>query len=350
MASKMRCELPCLEARRRMIGFGKIPTVGTPNIQSWELLHCIQPDLVNDIGSIDVEHDMQSLLKFIPRKFLDLFYTESASQDETAVLGLRDIIFDIGVRPYAYFGQRKRVYLSCNEDMKTTQEDMNELMKPLENKFGMDNRAGIDGSLHRISAMRSKNGEAYGLTYRVGRSVKGNTGLIKDILQNPNLSILIMGSPGSGKTTVIREIAKQLSAAEDNVVVVDTSNEICGDGIVPHTSVGMARRMMVPNLDMQASVLIEAVQNHTPDVIICDEIGRKAEVEAMQTVKERGVRCVASAHGNLRSLVANKQLDGLIGGIETVTVGDGKAIKDQNKFGGAFSKVIISYDNHQLAY
>ena len=118
------------------------------------------------------------------------------------------------------------------------------------------------------------------------------------------------------------------------MVVVDTSNEICGDGVVPHPSVGMARRMMVPNLEMQASVLIEAVQNHTPDVIICDEIGRVEEVEAMQTVKERGVRCIASAHGNERGLVANKQLHGLIGGVETVTVGDGKAFKDQNKFGG----------------
>ena len=188
--------------------------------------------------------------------------------------------------------------------------------------------------------MRSKSGEVYGLTFRVGRAVNGNTGLIKDILQNTELSVLIMGSPGSGKTTVIREIAKQLSAEEDNVVVVDTSNEICGDGIVPHSSVGMARRMMVPNLNMQASVLIEAVQNHTPDVIICDEIGRVEEVEAMQSVKERGVRCIASAHGNLRGLVANKQLHGLIGGVETITVGDSKASTDQNRFGGPFSKAI----------
>ena len=111
--------------------------------------------------------------------------------------------------------------------------------------------------------MKSKSGEIYGLTFRNERAVYGNTGLIKDILENEDLSVLIMGSPGSGKTTVIREIAKQLSSAGDNVVVVDTSNEICGDGVVPHPSVGMARRMMVPNLEMQASVLIEAVQNHT---------------------------------------------------------------------------------------
>ena len=148
-----------------------------------------------------------------------------------------------------------------------------------------------------------------------------------------------MESPGSGKTTVIHEIAKELSEEGDNVVVVDTSNEICGDGLVPHPSVGMARKMMVPNLEMQAGVLIEAVQNHTPDVIICDEIGCVEEVEAMQTVKERGVRCIASAHGNLRGLVANK-LHGLIGDVETVTVGDGKAFKDQNRLGGQFSKVI----------
>ena len=135
-------------------------------------------------------------------------------------------------------------------------------------------------------------------------------------------------------------MAKYLSENEDNVIVVDTSNEICGDGIVPHPSVGMARRMMVPKLEMQANVLIEAVQNHTPDVIICDEIGRPAEVDAMQTVKERGVRVIASAHGNLRSLVANNKLCGLIGGVETVTVGDSKAYKDQSML-GQFSKVCV---------
>jgi len=173
----------------------------------------------------------------------------------------------------------------------------------------------------------------------VGRVVLGNTNLVLDILQNRELSVLIMGCPGSGKTTVIRDIAKQLSEADDNVIVVDTSNEICGDGIIPHPSVGMARRMMVPKLDMQANVLIEAVQNHTPDVIICDEIGRISEVRSIQTIKERGVRVIASAHGNLRGLVANKQLDGLIGGVETVTIGDDQAYQDFSHNGGQFSKV-----------
>jgi len=141
-------------------------------------------------------------------------------------------------------------------------------------------------------------------------------------------NILILGVPGTGKTTIIREMARKISETL-NVCVVDTSNEICGDGDVPHASVGFSRRMMVPGIEAQGRVMIECLQNHTPDVIILDEIGRRAEVEAARTVCQRGVRIIASAHGDLEGLVRNKQLNGLVGGVETVTLGD-EAARRQN--------------------
>lgn len=252
---------------------------------------------------------------------------------------LRDIILDLGQRPRAFFGHRKLVYLNDDPVVKVTQTDIDHVEEQLVGKFGPDNRAGIDGCLHRISAMRAKTAKIYGLTLRVGRAIFGNTNLITDLLLGTDKSILFLGTPGCGKTTIIREAARMLSEDAHGVVVVDTSNEICGDGLVPHPAVGLARRMMVPSLDAQAAVLIEAVQNHTPDIIVVDEIGRPAEVEAVQTVKERGVRILGSAHGDLRGLVKNQLLNNLVGGSETVTVGDAEARKSQSAMGGEFSKV-----------
>ena len=260
----------------------------------------------------EIHDNVGPLLDLIPMRLVDRLpnnkfdgWENNIKQSEMETL--RDIILEYGERPYAYFGPGRREWLCHDASFQIGTEDIKSLTRPLEDKFGPDNRAGIDGSLHRISCMRSKTKAIYSLTYRVGRAVIGNSNLIQDILgaDKQNLethSILILGPPGSGKTSIIRDIARILSDAMKNVVVVDTSNEICGDGLKRHFSVGMARRMMVPTLDDQASILIEAVQNHTPDVIICDEIGRKEEVVSAQTVKERGVRCIASAHGSLRSL------------------------------------------------
>lgn len=177
---------------------------------------------------------------------------------------------------------------------------------------------------------------------RVGRHVVGNATIISDLLfGDTTKSILFLGSPGSGKTTVVREVTRLL-AELFNVCIVDTSNEIAGDGDVPHPCVGFARRMMVENLDKQAAVMIECVQNHTPDVMVIDEIGRATEVEAARTCKQRGVRLIASAHGDLRKLIKNPKLRGLIGGVENVTLGDVQAKAEASKHGdhGGIQKVI----------
>jgi stage III sporulation protein SpoIIIAA len=163
-------------------------------------------------------------------------------------------------------------------------------------KFGSDNRAGLERQLHRIAAIRNRNNDIIGLTMRVGRHVSGNAYIISDLLYGyPTESILFLGEPGSGKTTVVREVTRLL-AEQYNVCIVNTSNEIAGDGDIPHPCVGHAHRMMVPTLDQQSQVMIECVQNHTPEIIVIDEIGRSNEVEAARTFKKRGVRLIASAH------------------------------------------------------
>lgn len=187
--------------------------------------------------------------------------------------------------------------------------------------FGGDNRAGLNGELHRFSAMRDRNQEIMGITIRIGRHVHGNAAMIMDYLMGTDKSILILGEPGSGKTTIVREATRKLADSK-NVIVVDTSNEIAGDGVLPNACIGLARRMMVPSLEKQSSVMIECVQNHTPHVMVIDEIGRPKEVQSARTVKQRGVRMIASAHGDLRRLVKNKDLVGLVGGLDRVTIGD----------------------------
>jgi stage III sporulation protein SpoIIIAA len=217
-------------------------------------------------------------------------------------------------------------------------EDIDAVLNEL-GGFGSDNRAGLEQQLHRISGMRNRDGDVIGLTMRVGRHVSGNADMISDLLFGDERSILFLGEPGSGKTTIVREATRLLSM-ESNVCVVDTSNEIAGDGDVPHPCIGLARRMMVPSLNDQAAVMVECVQNHTPEIMVIDEIGRPAEVEAARTCKQRGVRMIASAHGDLRKLVKNKQLRSLVGGVESVTLGDAAAKAEAKKVGfGGMQKV-----------
>ena len=192
--------------------------------------------------------------------------------------------------------------------------------------FGGDNRAGIECTLHRISAIRNRTGEVVGLTCRVGRAVFGTVVMVRDLLDAGH-SLLLMGRPGVGKTTALREIARVLADELDKrVIVIDTSNEIAGDGDIPHPAIGRARRMQVARPELQHQVMIEAVENHMPEVIVIDEIGTELEAQAARTIAERGVILVATAHGNeLANLIKNPTLADLVGGIQSVTLGDEEA-------------------------
>ena len=194
--------------------------------------------------------------------------------------------------------------------------DRKSLTKEELSKFTDDNRAGIERTLHRISCIRNRQGLIIGLTCRVGRAMYGTINIIRDLLESGK-SILILGKPGVGKTTMVREIARVLAnEMEKRVVIIDTSNEIAGDSDVPHIGIGRARRMQVSKTDLQHKVMIEAVENHMPEVIVIDEIGTELEARAAQTIAERGVQLIGTAHGNyLGSLIKNPTLSDLVGGI-----------------------------------
>src|SRR6266496_2009448 len=234
---------------------------------------------------------------------------------------LLEIIMDLGRLPEARYRGHER-FLSDHEIM---QEDINYVIARI-GAFGEDNRAGIPRTLHRISAIRNRAGKVIGLTCRVGRAVLGTIAIIRDLVE-AGKSLLLLGKPGVGKTTMLRETARVV--AEDlrkRVVIVDTSNEIAGDGDIPHPGIGRARRMQVPRPSEQHGVMIEAVENHMPEVIVIDEIGTELEAAAARTIAERGVQLVGTAHGNtLDNLMMNPTLSDLIGGIQSVTLGDEEA-------------------------
>ncbi|MDE2837977.1 MAG: AAA family ATPase [Chloroflexota bacterium] len=233
---------------------------------------------------------------------------------------LLEVVLDLGRRPEARFAGRD-VQLGCAD---VSREDLDHVTARV-GDFGDDNRAGIERTLHRISAIRNRRGEVIGLTCRVGRAVQGSARVIEDLALSGK-SILLVGRPGVGKTTILRELARVLADARKRVIIVDTSNEIAGDGDIPHPAIGRARRMQVPTPSRQHDVMIEAVENHMPQVIIVDEMGTELEAIAARTIAERGVQLVATAHGNtLENLLVNPTLSDLVGGIQTVTLGDEEA-------------------------
>tara|TARA_B100000749_G_scaffold24211_1_gene17352 strand:- start:979 stop:2574 length:1596 start_codon:yes stop_codon:yes gene_type:complete len=237
------------------------------------------------------------------------------------IADLLEVVMDLGRMPEARF-LTEDVILS--EDC-INPEDIAELVSRV-GEFGQDNRAGIERTLHRISAMRNRKGQVIGITCRVGRAIYGTIKIIEDLVLSGK-NILLLGRPGIGKTTMLREVARVLAEdAKKRVIIVDTSNEIAGDGDVPHSAIGHARRMQVARPDEQHGVMIEAVENHMPQVIIIDEMGTEQEAAAARTIAERGVQLVATAHGNtLDNLILNPTLSDLIGGIQSVTLGDQEA-------------------------
>ncbi|XP_050219556.1 protein SEEDLING PLASTID DEVELOPMENT 1 [Mercurialis annua] len=234
---------------------------------------------------------------------------------------LVEVVMDLGRKPLARFPSGDFVLSDCP----ITLEDLEHATSQV-GDFAIDNRAGISRTLHRISAIRNRKGQIIGLTCRVGRAISGTASLLRDLIQD-GASLLLIGPPGVGKTTIIREIARMLANDyKKRVMIVDTSNEIGGDGDIPHAGIGNARRMQVPNSDKQHKVLIEAVENHMPQVIVIDEIGTKLEAMAASTIAQRGIQLVATAHGiTIENLIVNPSLEMLVGGIQSVTLGDEEA-------------------------
>ncbi len=232
---------------------------------------------------------------------------------------LLEVVMDLGRRPSARYVDDTKTL----SEREITSTDLDFVVQHV-GMFDADNRAGMERTLHRISAMRNRQGEVIGLTCRIGRAVYGTIDIIEDIITSGK-SVLLLGSPGVGKTTLLRESARILSQMR-RVVIVDTSNEIGGDGDVPHPAIGGSRRMQVPQPALQHEVMIEAVENHNPEVIIIDEIGRELEALAARTIAERGVQLVGTAHGNmLENLLRNPTLSDLVGGIQSVTLSDEEA-------------------------
>jgi stage III sporulation protein SpoIIIAA len=262
-----------------------------------------------------ITDDLNALIDILP------VHISRSLREQADISELVEVILDLGRPPEARF---------FNREMIITSQDISEL--DLEyavshvSSFGEDNRAGIERTLHRISAIRNRKGTIVGLTCRVGRAVYGTIQIIKDLVESDK-SVLLMGRPGVGKTTMLREVARVLAdELHRRVVIVDTSNEIAGDGDIPHPGIGHARRMQVPTPSLQHAVMIEAVENHMPQVIVIDEIGTELEARAARTIAERGVQLIGTAHGNtLENLTVNPTLADLIGGIQTVTLSDEEA-------------------------
>eukprot|EP00871_Galdieria_phlegrea_P004002 jgi/Galph1/4602/GphlegSOOS_G3245.1 len=264
-----------------------------------------------------ISDDLEKLIEILPIEIRENIL-KYPNQDQ-----LIEIVMDLGKKPEARFSNN--VYYISNKNINW--QDISYCLKRL-GRFNADNRTGIKDTLHRISSLNNREGQITGLTCRVGRAVLGNVNIIRDLLEIGR-SILILGKPGIGKTTAIREIARVLAdEIGKRVIIIDTSNEIAGDADIEHFSIGRARRMQVKHPEFQHQVMIEAVENHMPEVIIIDEISTELEALAARTIAERGVQLIGTVHGNnLENLIRNSILSDLIGGIQYVTLGDEEARK-----------------------
>jgi stage III sporulation protein SpoIIIAA len=264
---------------------------------------------------LNITDDLDTLLDVLPPRICEAV---RARPNNYALL---EIVLDLGRLPEARYPHEEAVL----SEQEVTTDDIDFVLARI-GEFTSDNRAGIERTLHRISCIRNRKRSIIGLTCRVGRAVFGTIRIIEDLVRTEQ-SVLLLGRPGVGKTTMLREVARFM--ADDlnkRVIVVDTSNEIAGDGDIPHPGIGSARRMQVPSPELQHAVMIEAVENHMPEVIIIDEIGTDLEAAAARTIAERGVTLIATAHGNtLENLIMNPTLSDLVGGIESVTLSDEEA-------------------------
>ena len=262
-----------------------------------------------------IHDELEQLLRVLPP------HIQASLQQQENLNELLEVVLDLGRTPEARFSAGD--VLLAEEPV--SREDLDHIVTSI-GEFGGDNRAGMERTLHRISAIRNRHGSVVGITCRVGRAVFGTIRIIEDLAYSGK-NILLLGRPGVGKTTMLREVARVLAdEARKRVIIVDTSNEIAGDGDIPHPAIGHARRMQVPTPTEQHDVMIEAVENHMPQVIIIDEMGTTQEAAAARTIAERGVQLVATAHGNtLDNLIMNPTLSDLVGGVQTVTLGDQEA-------------------------
>jgi len=268
-----------------------------------------------NLAGMQITEDLQKLLDILPEDIRQILEKHPHRDN------LIEVVMDLGRFPEVRFPSGAE-YLS---ETPVTAEQLNYCVERV-GHFSGDNRAGLEKTLHRISAIRNRPGDIIGLTCRVGRAVFGTIGLIQDLVERGQ-SILMLGRPGVGKTTALREIARVLADdLQKRVVIIDTSNEIAGDGDIPHPAIGRARRMQVSRPELQHQVMIEAVENHMPEVIVIDEIGTELEALAARTIAERGVQLVGTAHGNqIENLIKNPTLSDLVGGIQAVTLGDDEA-------------------------